>query len=49
MQGVALNLDDMAIPIFSQYATASRAFSACGGVPGGLSGDDIFRWDDEWD
>jgi hypothetical protein len=49
VQGVSLDFDDPPVAVLGQKAAARRAFPAGGGVPGGLSGDDIFRGDDVGD
>jgi hypothetical protein len=42
MEGIAFCFYDVAVPIFGQQAAPGRAFAAGGGIPGSLTGDDIF-------
>jgi hypothetical protein len=49
MQGISLCFDHPAFPVLGEDSAPRRAFSAGGGIPGGLPGDDIFRGDDVGD
>jgi hypothetical protein len=46
VQRVSFDFDDPTVAVLGQKAAARRAFPAGRGVPGGHSGDDIFRGDD---
>jgi hypothetical protein len=46
MERIAFDFDDVPVPVLGQHAAAGRALPTGGGVPGGFTGDDIFRGKD---